>query len=153
MKRLNSDIINFFYNQGCVVVSTLDEKGWPHNACKGLIKIEERGRAYLLDVYRAKTYKNLKNNPKMSITAFDEHKFMGYCLKGEAKMLFGDKVDPGFIKAWEDRITSRLTQRLLKNIKEEKGHVRHPEVLLPKPEYVIAMEVEEIVDLTPRHLK
>lgn len=30
---------------------------------------------------------------------------------------------------------------------------QHPEALLPKPEYMIVMEVEEIIDLTPKHLK
>ena len=62
-------------------------------------------------------------------------------------------INSKLVRAWEDRITSRLTKRLLRNIHEEKGHPRHPEALLPKPEYLIVMEVEEIVDLTPHHLK
>jgi len=41
----------------------------------------------------------------------------------------------------------------LRNIREEKGHPRHPEVFLPKPVYMIAIEVQEIVDLTPHHLR
>jgi len=153
MERLNDDIIYFFQNQGCVVVSTIDRDGFVHNSCKGIVKIDRDGRVYLLDLYRAKTYANLKHNPHISITAFDEHKFAGYCLKGEVKILSQEKLHSQIIKAWEDRITSRITQRLLKNIREEKGHSRHPEILLPKPEYMIAMEVKEIIDLTPHHLK
>jgi len=153
MKKLSDEIIHFFQNQGCVVVSTIDKRGFVHNSCKGIVKINSRGSIYLLDLYKAKTYENLKKNPHISITAVDEHKFMGYCLKGKAKILPEAKLHSQVIKAWEDRITDRLTRRLLKNIREEKGHLRHPEVLLPKPEYMIAMEVEEIVDLTPHHLK
>jgi len=151
--RLTNDIIHFLHNQGFVIVSTIDSRGFVHNACKGIVKINPDGRIYLLDLYRAKTHANLKSNPHISITAIDEHKFIGYCLQGKARILPQGKLQPEIIKAWEDRITSRLTQRLLKNIREEKGHSRHPEVLLPEPQYLIVMKVEEVIDLTPRHLK
>ncbi|MFA5144688.1 MAG: pyridoxamine 5'-phosphate oxidase family protein [Candidatus Omnitrophota bacterium] len=153
MKKISDEIMRFFQNQGCVVVSTVDKEGSVHNSCKGIIEIDSRGSVYLLDLYKARTYENLKRNPHISITAIDEHKFTGYCLKGRVKIVQEDKLPSKIIKAWEDRINSRLTSRLLKNIHEEKGHPRHPEVLLPGPEYMIGMEIEEIVDLTPQHLK
>lgn len=153
MRKLPQEVINFFRNQGCVIVSTIDAKGFAHNSCKGLVKINRNGLTYLLDLYRANTYKNLKRNPHISITAFDEHKFIGYCLKGRASLLPEGRLYAQITKAWEARIASRITQRLLKNIREEKGHPRHPEALLPKPEYLIVMQVEETVGLTPHHLK
>lgn len=153
MKKLPDEIIQFFHNQGCVVVSTIDKNGFLHSACKGIVQINRNGRVYLLDLYHARTYENIKQNPHISITAIDEHKFRGYCLKGKAEIVPQGNLASRIIKAWETKITSRLTRRLLKNIREEKGHPRHPEILLPKPEYMIAMEVEEIVDLTPRHLR
>jgi len=153
MKKLNDELINFFQGQGCVIVSTIDKNGFVHSACKGIIKINHNGKIYLLDLYKGRTFENLKQNPRISITAIDEHKFIGYCLKGRAQMVTEAKLHSDIIKAWEDRITNRLTRRLLKNIREEKGHPRHPEILLPQPEYLIAMEVEGVVDLTPHHLK
>jgi general stress protein 26 len=151
--KLPEAVVQFFQAQGCVVVASIDEKGFPHSACKGIVEINKDGRVYLFDLYRRRTHKNIKRNPRMSITAFDEHKFHGYCLKGRAKAIIEEEIDAKLIRAWEDRITSRLTQRLLRNIHEEKGHPRHPEAILPKPEYLIEVEVEEIVDLTPRHLQ
>lgn len=153
MKKLNDDIIHFFHKQGFVIVSSIDKNGFPHTACKGIVEINRNGLVYLFDVYKAVTHENLQHNGRISITAVDEHQFAGYCLKGKAKIMTGDEIKPHLLKAWEDRITSRLTQRLLRNIREEKGHPRHPEVLLPEPEYLIAMEVEEVIDLTPHHLK
>lgn len=153
MKRLNTEIMQFLHNQSFVIVSTIDKDGSPHNACKGIVKIDRIGRVYLLDLYRQKTYENLRRDRRISITAVDEHKFKGYCLKGKAKTLPETNLRSHIIKTWEDRITSRLTQRVLKNMREEKGHPRHPEALLPKPEYLIVMDVQEIVDLTPHHLK
>ncbi|MEW6100775.1 MAG: pyridoxamine 5'-phosphate oxidase family protein [Candidatus Omnitrophota bacterium] len=154
MKKLSSDIIHFFQNQGFVVVTTIDQAGFPHASCKGIVKIEPGGSVYLLDLYRAKTFENLKHNPYMSITAVNEHKFSGYCLKGKAQVLPDTHhLRDELLKSWEERITNRLTQRLLRNIHGETGHRHHPEVNMPEPEYLILMEIEEIVDLTPRHLK
>ena len=153
MKKIPENIIHFLQAQGCVIVSTIDKKGFPHSACKGIVEITKEGRIYLLDLYRGRTYSNLKVNPALSITALDEHRFLGFCLKGKAKIVSLDSASPSLIKAWEDRITNRLTQRVLKNLHGDKGHARHPEILLPKPEYLIALEIKEIIDLTPYHIK
>ncbi len=153
MHRLDNDIVHFFRNQGFVIVSTIDRDGSPHNSCKGLVKINPQGLVYLLDLYRGKTYGNLSQNPHISITAVDEHKFIGYCLKGKAEIIQGESIQPDIMKAWEERLTTRITRRLIKNIQGEKGHSRHAEALLPKPEYLIVMEVNEIVDLTPHQIK
>lgn len=153
MKRLPEDVIHFFQGQNFVIVSTIDPDGSAHSACKGIVDIKRTGTVYLLDLYHGKTFANIMRNPRITITAVDEHRFKGYCLKGKAVTVHKKELKAHIIKAWEDRITSRLTQRLLKNLREEKGHTRHPEVLLPSPKYMIAMQVHEIIDLTPRHLK
>jgi hypothetical protein len=50
-------------------------------------------------------------------------------------------------------VTARISQRIIKNIHEEKSSGHHPEAAFPRPQYMIVMDVEEAVDLTPRHLK
>jgi len=151
--KLGPEIISFFHNQGFLIVSTIDENGSPHSSCKGIVDIKPDGKIYILDVYQGKTYENLRSNPLISVTAVDEHKFSGFCLKGKARVMSSEVMSADIRKAWEDRITSRLTQRLIKNLKEEKGHPQHPEAMLPQPKYLIVMDVEEAVDLTPHHLK
>jgi len=153
VKKLPEEVVNFFQNQGFVIVNTIDARGCPHSSCKGIVKISHNGKVFLLDLYRAETYKNLKNNPQVSITAVNEHKFHGFCLKGKAVRLAEEKFNTSLSRAWEERITTRITQRLLKNVRGEAGIAHHPEALLPKPEYLIVMDVEEIIDLTPQHLK
>jgi len=111
------------------------------------------GRKFLfgpaLFPYQGKTYENLKTDPTISITAINEHRFSGYCLKGKARII----SETSFIKEWEEKIVSRVTRRILKNIHEEKGHLRHPEVLMPAPKYMIIVRVNDIIDLTPQHIK
>jgi uncharacterized pyridoxamine 5'-phosphate oxidase family protein len=153
MKKLSPEIIQFFQNQGFVIVSTVDKSGFSHNSCKGIVKITNEDKIYLLDLYKARTYKNLKRNSKISITAVDEYQFKGYSLKGKARIIPGDKLSPEIIKLWGDKITRRVTKRIMKNIHEEKSLTHHAEVLLPQPEYMIMMEVKEIIDLTPYNLR
>ncbi len=151
--QIPESVIQFLETQGFVIVSTIDDKGYAHSACKDIIKVTGGGKVFLLDAYHAQTYKNLIRNPLVSITAVNEHKFNGFCLKGKARLIIKEELTDDIVKIWEDRIASRLAQRLLKNIHEEKGHKAHPEALLPDPKYMIEIDIEEIVDLTPKHLK
>jgi uncharacterized pyridoxamine 5'-phosphate oxidase family protein len=153
MTKIPREIINFFQGQGCAIVSTIDSGGMPHGACKDIVMVKEQGKIYLLDLYLKRTYDNLKANPNISVTAVDEHKFKGYCLKGKAKIIGSEQLSAEILRAWEMRIAGRITQRMIKNLHEEKGHARHPESRLPKPRYLILAEIEEIVNLTPRNLK
>ena len=150
---ITPDIVEFFHKQRFTIISTIDKEGYPHNACKGIVEIDKDGKVYLLDLYLARTYENLKNNHRISITSVDEHKFVGYCLKGKARIIPRDKVDKRILKLWENKINSRISHRLLKNMQGEKGHSSHPEALLPTPAYLIEVDVDEIVDLIPGHIK
>lgn len=153
MAKLPEEVTRFFHSQHFVIVSTIDADGTPHNSCKGIVRIDEDGTIYLLDLYTGKTRDNLKRNPAIGISAVDEHKFKGYSLKGTAAIMKEDKLRPHIIKAWEEKMTARITHRLIKNLRGEQGHERHPEAQLPKPKYLIAMAVTEIVDLTPPPLR
>jgi len=153
MTKLPQGLIDFFNNQGFVIISTVDKDGTPHNSCKGIVKIDPSGRFYLLDLYRGRTYQNLSQNPRVSITAVDEHNFKGYSLKGKAKIVPNNRLRSRIMAEWERRITGRIAQRIIKNIHEEKGHPRHPEAFLPKPEYMIVVEAAEVVNLTPQHIR
>jgi len=152
IKQLPQPVIDFLENQGYVIVATLDHNGIPHASCKGIVEIKPDGHVYLLDLYSDRTLDNLKRNPRISITAVDEHRFMGFCLKGRAKAVNVDKLSPRVGLAWEEKINTRITRRILKNMREEKGHPHYPEALLPKPEYMLVMKVTEIVDLSPSHI-
>lgn len=151
--NIPNNIVTFFQSQRFTIISTIDKNGCPHNSCKGIVEMGRNGTVYLLDLYKAVTYQNLMRNSFISITAVDEHKFTGYCLKGKAAIVKKDRVNKRIFKLWEDKITGRITHRLLKNMRGEKGHAMHPEALLPKPTYLIAVEVKEIVELMPPHIK
>ena len=153
MKALSNDIVNFLEKQSFSIVSTLDAEGNIHCAAKSIVGIEKTGKIFLVDLYKAGTFKNLKANPTISITSVDEHLFMGYTLQGRAKIVDRDKIKSHIIKAWEERVIQRISKRVIKSIKDYRKSGHHPEAKFPYPEYLIEVDVENIVDLTPAHLK
>lgn len=153
MGILTPDIINFFKKQSFVIVSTLDDKGTIHCSAKGMAGVDESGKLCLIDVYKGHTQKNLRRNPLISATAVEEHSFRGYTLKGRAEIIEQSKIASHFVKSWEERILQRMSSRVLKDIQKESKTIHHPESRLPQPEYLIEITVEEVVDLTPAHLK
>jgi predicted pyridoxine 5'-phosphate oxidase superfamily flavin-nucleotide-binding protein len=150
--RIPNKIVQFFHEQNFIVVSTVDKDGMPHNSCKGLVKIDSNGFLYLLDLYHGKTYANLKHNSSMSITAIDEHGFLGYCLKGYGKIVDKKELNSEVIERWNKRLNSRIIRRIVKNVRGKRGHIAHPEARLPRPKYLIEMQVKKIVSLSPKHL-
>ena len=153
MIKLTDDVIYFLKRQHFAIVSTIDKNKRLHASCKGIVEINKSGKIYLLDLYKGTTFNNLKLNPSISVTAVDEHKFKGYCLKGKAEIIKKADLKGNIVKSWENKIAGRVTKRLIKNIQGEKGHQKHPEILMPNPEYMIIINVERVVDLTPHHLK
>ena len=153
MRQVSAVIIDFLRTQDFVVVSSIDKKGFPHSSCKAIVKIDPAGEIFLVDVYLGVTSENIENNPHISISAVDEHKFAGYCLKGTAKIIQDKMISQEILAAWEDNITSRLAKRLLKNLGQDKGQGHHPEASLPRPKHLVVLEVVEIIDLAPHHLK
>ncbi|MDD5073215.1 MAG: pyridoxamine 5'-phosphate oxidase family protein [Candidatus Omnitrophica bacterium] len=153
MAKLPDDVVKFFHSQHFTIVSTIDPDGMPHISCKGIVQIDPDGTIYLLDLYTGKTRANLERNPAINLSAVDEHKFRGYSLKGTAKIIKEEELKSHIIKAWEEKLTTRIAHRLIKNLKGEPGHERHPEAQLPKPKYLIVMTVSDIVDLTPPPLR
>ncbi|MBU2103235.1 MAG: pyridoxamine 5'-phosphate oxidase family protein [Candidatus Omnitrophota bacterium] len=148
--KLSKDIIHFFEKQGFVIVSTLDEScGSIHCSAKGIGSITPAGKIYLIDLYRSKTFRNLQANSTVSLTAVDEHHFIGYTLKGKARIIEREKIKNYIIKQWEERVTARISRRLIKNVRGDKRFARHPEARFPAPQYLIVVEVTAVVDLAP----
>ena len=153
MKELSPDLISFFKKQGFVIVSTLDEAGRIHCSTKGIVAIEKEGKVHLIDLYRENTFKNLKLNPTISITAVDEDNFIGFSLKGKAKVVERENLEMHIIVEWENRVIERISKRVIKDIKKGKKPSIPPESLFPQLQYLIEVDVEDIVDLAPADLK
>jgi hypothetical protein len=146
--KLKKEIISFLGKQGFTVVSTIGADGYPHNSCKGIVRIDEE-KIYLIDLYTGKTRANLKDNPHIAITAVDEHSFRGFCIKGRAREINEDEIPPDMAEDWKKKIHGRIVTRIVNSVRGRKGHPSHPEALMPGPKYIIEVDVEKIIDLAP----
>lgn len=152
MKKIPESIVKLLKDQGYVIVSTLDKGNDIHCSAKGVVEVK-KDKVYLIDLYKRVTYINLQRNPTLSITAVDEHQFIGFTLKGKASIVNRARIKDEFIKQWERKVIKRMSKRIVKNVKRDRSSKKHPESRLPLPEYLIEMSVEQIVDLTPSRLK
>ncbi|MCK5580469.1 MAG: pyridoxamine 5'-phosphate oxidase family protein [Candidatus Omnitrophica bacterium] len=148
--ELPDGVIHFLERQGFVIVSTLDAKGAIHCSAKGIVGIEKQGRVFVIDLYKHKTFENLKRNPIVSISAVDEHKFVGYTIQGKAKIVPREDMQEHIVSKWEERILERISKRVASAVQAGVKSKGHFEVKLPeKPKYLIEIDVENIIDLAP----
>jgi len=153
MVELAPEVVSFFNKQNVVIVSTLDARGHIHCAAKGLVGIKKEGKVCIIDLYQLNTFDNLKRSAAITITAVDEPDFIGYSLKGRGKIVERQEIKEHVIAEWDERVVQRISQRVIANIRKSSQDSFHPEAQLPLPQYLITVEVEEVVDLTPAHIK
>ncbi|RKY37738.1 MAG: hypothetical protein DRP78_00160 [Candidatus Omnitrophota bacterium] len=148
--QIPDNVIYFLEKQGVVIVSTMDEKGNIHCSVKGIVGIEKQGRVFVVDLYLHKTFENLKQNPRVSITAVDEHKFEGYTMQGKGKVVLSEKIKGSLALNWEKRTIERISRRVLKSVQSGVKSKSHFEAELPAvPAYLIEIDAEKIIDLSP----
>ena len=152
MKVIPSVIAYFLKRQHFVAVTTMDKNGFPHNSCKGLVKIKG-DEIFLLDLYKTHTYNNLRQCKKVGVTAIDASSFKGYTIKGYAKIVSIKKAHNELLSLWEENIMRRMSHRVLSHVKKDLPSKYHPEVLLPHPQYIIVVKAKKIIDLVPQLIK
>ena len=148
--QLPDKVVKFFKKQNFVIVSTIDSDNRIHCSAKGVVGINKNGRVFIIDLYHNKTYNNLKNDPRVSITQAEERSFTGYTLSGRAKIVLRNDIRDNYIKEWDKAIAKRISDRLIKNMRSEKMPSASHEAQLPEePKYLIEIDVDNIIDLSP----
>ncbi|MDP8212726.1 MAG: pyridoxamine 5'-phosphate oxidase family protein [Candidatus Zapsychrus exili] len=147
--KLSRDQMNLLQRQGFVMVATLDSRNKINCSAKGIVGIEE-DKVFIIDLYKGNTYKNLARNSTVSIDAIDEHSFSGVTIQGKAKIVLREKIEDHIIKKWENSIIRRISSRVIKSVQTSVKSRKHFEVDLPKhPKYLIEIDVEKVIDLSP----
>ncbi len=150
--EFSEKVTNFFKSRKVVLVMTLDEGGTIHSAVKGVLEVDPKeGKILLVDLYSGVTLRNLKNNPTVNITAIDEQRFEGYALQGTASITHQDKIHEDFIHKWQEHITKRISDRIVASVQSGRKSKKIFEAhLAMKPQYMIEVKADTVVDLSPR---
>ena len=148
------DLMDFLKDRHTAVVATLDDGGCVHTAVKGIVGVEAAGRLYVVDLYKRETFHNITRRPCVTVTVFDEERFLGWSLQGRGKVVERDAIANELHAEWEERIVNRISERLLANLRSAFGGRANYESQLPHaPQYVIEVDVERVVDLRPTCIK
>jgi predicted pyridoxine 5'-phosphate oxidase superfamily flavin-nucleotide-binding protein len=101
--------------------STSDLKGNPNSAYKLLIKIEG-DYLYLFDYPAWKTWKNLKQNPKVSMTLLDERQLKCYKIAGTVEIIEEGAVHENMREAIDKKRTDITTKHIIEAVRGDAGY-------------------------------
>lgn len=154
MTGISDDIKHLLNKQHVTIVASIDNGGTIHTSAKGVLEVDTKGKIFLLDLYKGRTYTNIRRNPRVTLTSIDEQRFKGYSIRGKAKIVKEDTIPKNKLEIWHNRLATRIARRLIRHVREElPGHEGIPEARFPLPKYIIEISVEAIVDLAPQRLK
>jgi general stress protein 26 len=145
---------HFFDRQHYMIVSSREESGAIHTSAKGIVKVDPKGKIFLLDLYRARTYANIRRDRHVTLTAVDDRRFRGFSVEGIARIVREGALPKSVLKIWHERLAKRIARRIISHVKEERhAGERIPEAKFPVPKHLIEVRVEKIVDLAPQPAK
>ncbi len=152
--KIPDQVKSFLEKQHFAIVSSIEANNSLHTSAKGIIDINSKGKIFVLDLYKGQTYKNIKKNPNVTLTAIDDYKYTGYSIQGKAKITRENTISDKKMKAWHDNLAKRIARRVIRHVKNEvSGYEGIPEARFPIPKHLIEIDVEKIVDLAPHKLK
>ncbi len=137
----------FFKNAQFIDVASCDKKARPTAAPKFLLKVEG-DKIYLVDYVMGATWRNLKENPLVSIPALDYDSLIGYQLNGTVVLLEKGKEYDGLCREFSAKKMKSSVERVIKSVREEKLR-KNFELIFPDNTGIIVVTVKEMVDIGP----
>ena len=128
-------------------LATVDAEGRPSASNKFLLKYE--GSAlYIIDFVQGKTWKNLKNNPAISLSIMDKENLVDYQINGTVEILEKGPEHNRLIRELDEKEVRFSTNRVIEGVRRAKVHNIH---VLPFPRRAIVLKVDvtEVMSLGP----
>lgn len=135
-----------FISQGKFVnVATCSNERMPNVAPK-LIAKTDRNIIYIIDYVIGKTYSNLKENPRASLSFIDDRTLTGYQMNGSVDILESGEEFEKFIEEFQKIKTDFTVERILLNVRT--GEKSTPlDISLPDKFAILKVKVVEIVEI------
>ena len=142
---LSKELIDLMSKREFISVATSDFKGRPNAAPKFVLKVES-GRVYLVDYTIGTSLKNLKVNPRISMSLVDVRTLKGYQFNGSVKIVTRGKLYDKMRSEMMDKEVRLTTQRI---IDEVRGHPTHEtfEVLISEKFVIFEVTIDEVVEM------
>ncbi len=128
-----------------VNVATCSNERMPNVAPK-LIAKTDKNVIYLIDYVIGKTYSNLKDNPRVSLSFIDDRTLTGYQMNGSVDILESGEEFEKFIEEFQKIKTDFTVERILLNVRT--GEKAAPlDFSMPDKFAILKVKVIEIVEI------
>jgi len=145
-ENLLKNFLPFLSKGRFVNVATCSLERMPNVAPKLVARIE-KNIIYIIDYVLGKTYLNLKENPRVSVSFIDEKTLTGYQLNGTVDILEEGEEFEKFSDEFQSIKTSFTVERILLNIRS--GEKASPlEFGLPEKFLILKIKIIEIVEIS-----
>ena len=142
---MSKELISLVEKREFVSVATCDFNGRPNAAPKFVLKVAS-DRVYLVDYTIGTSWKNLKINPRISMSLTDTRTLKGYQINGSVKIMTRGKLYEKMRREMTDKEVRLTTQRI---IDEVRGHPTHEtfEVLISEKFVIFEVTIDEVVEM------
>ena len=125
-----------------IFVGSCDARGKPNSAPKMLVDINHPSHVYFLDYKYTKTYSNIIENDRISISFMDDEIFRGFKLNGTCKIIQSGREFEATRRIWGEKVVSYEASRIVERIKGETT-TRQAENALPKDFVIVKVTASE----------
>lgn len=144
---ISKNIIALIESREFISVATCDLESRPNAAPKFLLKVQSN-YIYLVDYIIGNTFRNLKINPLISLSFFDQNTLIGYQINGKVQIV---NSGPEYTFALDDLARKEIdlsTTRIIDGVIKGKAHKTY-EIAASKQFVILKVKVEEIVQIHP----
>ena len=142
---LTDELIKLLEKREFISVATCDFKGRPNAVPKFLLKVD-RDYIYLVDYTIGTTWKNLKINPRVSISFMNAATLTGYQLNGKAEIITKGREYDRLCKEMLAKEIRLTTQHIIEDVRGETTHESF-ELVITEKFVILKIAVGEIVEV------
>jgi len=144
---INKNIKALIESREFISVASCDLEARPNAAPKFLLKVESN-YIYLVDYVIGKTFQNIRANPFVSLSFFDNNSLMGYQINGSVEIIDSADEYAAALKELQRKEIDLSITRIIDGVIKGKAHKTF-EMVSSRKFVVLKIRVEEIVQMQP----
>lgn len=142
---LHKELLDLLEKREFISVATCDFNGRPNAASKFILKVED-GHIYLVDYTIGATWRNLKINPKISMSLMDTRTLKGYQLNGTVKIMSSGKHYDKLRQEMNKKEVRLTAQHIIDEVRGQPTQDTF-EILISEKFIIFDVKLEEVVEM------
>lgn len=142
---ITANIKEFLKKQGFINIASCGFDNVPNVAPKFLLRIDN-DYIFLADYVMGKTYRNLKINPRVSLSTLNTDTLIGYQMNGTTEIIEKGSEFESLMEDFRERQIQLCVTRIIEGVQKESKHGIF-ETDLPERIAIFKIKIEEVVEI------